>query len=124
MDLNALLAARPTGTTRRTFLKTVPFAGLVLGVGLPGFGNAADEPQKYGGDGMPHGLQDSPRIFVAIAPDGTVSIVVHRSEMGQGVRTSLPRIVADELDADYKRVRVVQAPGDEVKYGNQDTDGS
>ena len=44
--------------------------------------------------------------------------------MGQGVRTSLPRIVADELEADYKRVRVVQAPGDEAKYGNQDTDGS
>jgi isoquinoline 1-oxidoreductase beta subunit len=44
--------------------------------------------------------------------------------MGQGIRTSLPRIVADELEADYKRVRVVQAPGDEAKYGNQDTDGS
>ena len=73
---------------------------------------------------MPHGLQDSPKIFVSIAPDGTVSIVVNRSEMGQGIRTSLPRIVADELEADYKRVRVVQAPGDEVKYGNQDTDGS
>ena len=78
MDLSALLTARPTGTTRRAFLKTVPFAGLVLGVGLPGFGNAADEPQKYGGDGMPHGLQDSPKIFVAIGQDGTVSIVVHR----------------------------------------------
>ena len=85
---------------------------------------AADEPQKYGGDGMPNGLRDSPKIFVSIAPDGTVSIVVNRSEMGQGVRTSLPRIVADELEADYKRVRVVQAPGDEAKYGNQDTDGS
>ena len=122
MDLRTLIAARPTGTSRRSFLKTVPFAGLVLGVGLPG--HAADEPQKYGGDGMPHGLQDSPKIFVSIAADGTVSIVVNRSEMGQGVRTSLPRIVADELDADIKRVRVVQAPGDEAKYGNQDTDGS
>jgi len=124
MDLHALITARPTGTSRRTFLKTVPFAGLVLGVGLPGVGHAADEPQKYGGDGMPNGLRDSPKIFVSIAADGTVSIVVNRSEMGQGVRTSLPRIVADELDADIKRVRVVQAPGDEAKYGNQDTDGS
>jgi isoquinoline 1-oxidoreductase beta subunit len=53
-----------------------------------------------------------------------VSIVVNRSEMGQGVRTSIPKIVADELEADWKRVKVVQAPGDEVKYGNQDTDGS
>jgi len=124
MDLHAHITARPTGTSRRTFLKTVPFAGLVLGVGLPGVGHAADEPQKYGGDGMPNGLRDSPKIFVSIAADGTVSIVVNRSEMGQGVRTSLPRIVADELDADIKRVRVVQAPGDEAKYGNQDTDGS
>ncbi len=73
---------------------------------------------------MPNGLRDSPRIFVSIAPDGTVSVVVHRSEMGQGVRTSMPRIVADELEADLGRVRVVQAPGDEAKYGNQDTDGS
>jgi hypothetical protein len=123
MDLRTLITARHTGTSRRAFLKT-PLAGLVLGIGLPRFGHAADEPQKYGGDGMPQGLRDSPKIFVSIAPDGTVSVVVNRSEMGQGVRTSLPRIVADELEADYKRVRVVQAPGDEVKYGNQDTDGS
>ena len=131
MDLHSLITSRSdtgsgtnSGTTRRSFLKTAPLAGLVLGVGLPRFGLAAEEPQKYGGDGMPHGLQESPKIFVAIAPDGTVSIVVNRSEMGQGIRTSLPRIVADELEADYKRVRVVQAPGDEAKYGNQDTDGS
>jgi isoquinoline 1-oxidoreductase beta subunit len=44
--------------------------------------------------------------------------------MGQGVRTGMPMIVADELEADWSRVRVVQAPGDEVRYGNQDTDGS
>ena len=93
---------RARGTSRRAFLKAAPLTGLVLGVGLPGFGLAADEPQKYGGDGMPNGLRDSPKIFVSIAPDGTVSIVVNRSEMGQGVRTSLPRIVADELEADYQ----------------------
>ena len=111
--------------SRRTFLKTVPaLSGLVLGVGLPGLVQGADEPKKYGGDGMPNGLQDSPKIFVAIGADGIVSITVHRSEMGQGVRTSLPKIVADELEADWKYVRVVQAPGDETKYGNQDTDGS
>jgi isoquinoline 1-oxidoreductase beta subunit len=78
MDLHSLIHAKPTATTRRTFLKSAPLAGLVLCVGLPGFGIAADEPQKYGGDGMPHGLQDSPKIFVAIGQDGTVSIVVHR----------------------------------------------
>lgn len=112
------------GTSRRRFLQAAPLAGLVVGIGLPSLGRAAEEPQKFGGDAMPNGLRDSPKIFVAIAPDGTVSIVVNRSEMGQGVRTSLPRIVADELEADYRRVRVVQAPGDEATYGNQDTDGS
>src|SRR5713226_8449579 len=64
-----------------------------------------------------------PSVYVAIDTDGTAYIVAHRSEMGNGVRTSLPRIVADELDADWARVKVVQATGDE-KYGDQDTDGS
>ncbi|WP_240668575.1 xanthine dehydrogenase family protein molybdopterin-binding subunit [Piscinibacter defluvii] len=126
MDLHALIRAGhgSTATSRRRFLQTAPLAGLVLGIGLPGAGRAAEEPKKYGGDAMPHGLRDSPKLFVSITPDGTVTIVVARSEMGQGVRTSLPRIVADELEADYRRVRVAQAPGDEPTYGNQDTDGS
>jgi isoquinoline 1-oxidoreductase subunit beta len=64
-----------------------------------------------------------PNVYLAIDTDGTAYIVAHRSEMGNGVRTSLPRIVADELDADWSRVKVVQATGDE-KYGDQDTDGS
>ena len=120
-----IFPARRGNASRRTFLKTVPaLSGLVLGIGLTGLAPAADEPKKYGGESMPHGLQDSPKIFVAIGSDGIVSITVHRSEMGQGIRTSLPKIVADELEADWKFVRVVQAPGDEAKYGNQDTDGS
>ena len=64
-----------------------------------------------------------PSIFVGIQPDGRVFIVAHRSEMGNGVRTSLPRILADELDADWTRVRVIQGDGD-AAYGSQDTDGS
>jgi isoquinoline 1-oxidoreductase beta subunit len=64
-----------------------------------------------------------PGIFVGIHSDGTVFIVAHRTEMGNGVRTSLPRILADELDADWSRVKVIQADGDE-RYGSQDTDGS
>jgi isoquinoline 1-oxidoreductase beta subunit len=64
-----------------------------------------------------------PGVYLAIDMDGTAYVVAHRSEMGNGVRTSLPRIVADELDADWARVKVVQATGDE-KYGDQDTDGS
>ncbi|HEY6337151.1 MAG TPA: molybdopterin cofactor-binding domain-containing protein [Candidatus Sulfotelmatobacter sp.] len=64
-----------------------------------------------------------PSLWVGIQTDGVVYIVAHRSEMGNGVRTSLPRILADELDADWARVHVVQGDGDE-RYGSQDTDGS
>ncbi len=110
--------------SRRQFLQGVTaLGGLVLAVGYPSAAHAEDPP-KYGADGMPNGWIDNPLAFVAIADDGTVTIVCHRSEMGQGVRTGMPMIVADELEADWKRVRVVQAPGDEQRYGNQDTDGS
>jgi isoquinoline 1-oxidoreductase beta subunit len=64
-----------------------------------------------------------PSLFLGIDTDGTVYIVAHRSDMGTGVRTSLPRVLADELDADWKRVKVRQADADE-RYGSQDTDGS
>lgn len=64
-----------------------------------------------------------PSVYLGIEPDGTVKIVAHRSEMGTGCRTGLPMIVADELEADWARVHVVQALGD-AKYGSQDTDGS
>ena len=64
-----------------------------------------------------------PSVYLGIDTNGTVFIVAHRSEMGNGVRTALPRIVADELEAVWKLVQVVQATGDE-KYGDQDTDGS
>jgi isoquinoline 1-oxidoreductase beta subunit len=110
--------------SRRQFLQGMSaLSGLVLAVGYPSAARA-DDPPKYGADGMPNGWVDNPLAFVAIGEDGTVTIVCHRSEMGQGVRTGMPMIVADELEADWKRVRVVQAPGDEQRYGNQDTDGS
>src|SRR5580692_6994416 len=64
-----------------------------------------------------------PSVYLAIDTQGTAYIIAHRSEMGSGSRTALPRIVADELDADWARVKIVQATGDE-KYGDQDTDGS
>ena len=63
-------------------------------------------------------------VYLAIDGGGTVTILAHRSEMGQGIRTGLPAVVADELDADWSRVKVVQAPGDPDTYGNQNTDGS
>ena len=91
---------------------------------LPSRPALADDAPKWGADGMPHGTVNNPLAFVSIAPDGTVTIVCHRSEMGQGIRTGMPLIVADEMEADWARVKVAQATGDEVKFGNQDTDGS
>ena len=64
-----------------------------------------------------------PSLWMSIAPDGTVTIVAHRSEMGCGSRTALPLVVTDELDADWARVKINQAIGDS-RYGEQDTDGS
>ncbi|WP_445372211.1 molybdopterin cofactor-binding domain-containing protein [Methylomonas sp. HW2-6] len=115
--------------SRREFLKDLALTGLVLAVGVPQLLQADEtaapaQAEKFGAEAMPHGWVDNPLVFVAIAADGAVTIVCHRSEMGQGVRTSLPMVVADEMEADWERVKVVQAPGDEVRFGNQDTDGS
>ncbi len=64
-----------------------------------------------------------PSVYLGIDPDGTVWIIASRSEMGTTRRTTLPLVVADELDADWKRVRIQQAIGDK-RYGDQNTDGS
>ena len=64
-----------------------------------------------------------PSVYLGIQPDGTVFIVTHRSEMGTGIRTTLPMVAADELDADWSRVRIEQGIGD-ARYGDQNTDGS
>jgi isoquinoline 1-oxidoreductase beta subunit len=116
---------QPVVLSRRGLLQ-LGASGLALAVGGTGqvWAQAPAQPVKYGGDNMPGGTVDNPLVFVSVATDGTVSVVCHRSEMGQGIRTSVPMIVADELEADFKRVRVVQAPGNEAIYGNQNTDGS
>jgi len=110
--------------SRRQMLKGVAATGaFVLAAQFP----AARKAMAYatGADKMPHGVVTNPHVFVSIDKDGIVSIIASRAEMGNGAaRTSLPLIVADELDADWARVRVVQSPGDEETYGNQDTDGS
>ncbi|MEA2776504.1 MAG: isoquinoline 1-oxidoreductase subunit beta [Acetobacteraceae bacterium] len=109
--------------SRRAMLRGLGItAGLVLAV--PVLSRPSLAAYTTGASGMPHGTVNDPRVFVSIAPDGIVTIIAHRSEMGTGVRTSLPLIVAEEMEADWKRVQVRQAPGDDVKYGNQDTDGS
>jgi isoquinoline 1-oxidoreductase beta subunit len=114
--------------SRRSFIGgALTLSGLVLAVRLsPAAAREALKSYKTGGLEMPHGygMAHDPHVFVAIAPDGAVTIVTHRSEMGTGIRTSLPMVIADEMEADWSRVSLVQAPGDEPRYGNQDTDGS
>lgn len=100
--------------SRRNFLRRTFGAGaLVLGARvLPTAAWAALESSVF-----------SPNVFVGVKSDGTVIIVAHRSEMGTGSRTMVPLILANEMAADWKRVRIEQAIGD-AKYGDQDTDGS
>ena len=116
--------------SRRTLLKGTLAGGVVLGLHVGGVARAfAAEVSGTGGsggavpaDGHPQAVF-APNVYVSVAPSGDVFIVVHRSEMGTGIRTSLAMILADELDADWRSVKVVQATGDK-KYGDQNTDGS
>lgn len=98
---------------RRTFLKAtgITATGIVLGLQM---GCSPSKP----------GVPFSPNVYLTINSDGLVTIVAHRQEMGTGIRTGLPMIVADELEADWKKVKLVQAVGDEKTFGNQNTDGS
>ncbi|MGH1417908.1 MAG: molybdopterin cofactor-binding domain-containing protein [Hyphomicrobiaceae bacterium] len=107
--------------TRRGFLQGT---GALFALGAFTAPAEAFVRYKTGGDAMAHGLKYDPLIFVEIGSDGIVTIVAHRAEMGTGSRTSLPMVLADEMGADWKQVKLKQAEGDELKYGNQDTDGS
>ncbi|MAL93625.1 MAG: hypothetical protein CME40_00870 [Haliea sp.] len=104
--------------SRRRFLALTGMTagGLVLGASVvgsrPGLAGVLDTAQGQ-----------SLNLFVTLSEDGAVDIVAHRSEMGTGIRTSLPQVVADEMEADWSRVRVIQALGDPA-YGSQNTDGS
>jgi len=103
--------------SRREFLKVTGATGSVMVLGLC-------VPVLHAGPVSAAVAQPfEPNVFVSFHPDGSVVITVSRSEMGQGVRTALPRIVAEELEADLARVHLVQAVAD-AKYGNQNTDGS
>jgi isoquinoline 1-oxidoreductase beta subunit len=112
---------RVENLSRRGFLHGALSTGaLVLGARLLPGALAAVATKPGGGPGVP---VFEPSVFLAIAADGTVFIVAHRSEMGNGSRTALPRVLADELDADWQRVRLEQAVGD-PRYGEQTTEAS
>jgi isoquinoline 1-oxidoreductase beta subunit len=111
--------ANVQNVSRRAFLSVLGVGGgaLVIGVGVKGFAGLTAAVA----DG---GAAFAPNVFLSIEPSGLVKVIAHRSEMGQGIRTSTTMIVADELEADWTRIQIVQAEGDEKKYGDQNTDGS
>jgi isoquinoline 1-oxidoreductase beta subunit len=88
-------------SSRRDFLKA---SGLVIGFTLPGVQRLAEAaPAEF-----------KPNAYLRVGADGRVTVVVGLSEMGQGVHTAIPMLVAEELDADWSRVRVEQAPADQA----------
>src|SRR5438445_1691069 len=95
----------------------VAVAGRTLAAQSPKKPKTSDEALKERSEGL------RPNVFIHVASDGKVALVNHRSEMGQGVRSTIPALLADELGADPGRVEIEQADGDK-KYGDQNTDGS
>jgi isoquinoline 1-oxidoreductase beta subunit len=115
-----------TATTtidRREFLQEMAAGGLLLAITITGCERVSDA-LRGGRASSASDAPFTPAVYLRIAPNGDVTVIVHRSEMGQGIRTSLAMVVADELEADWSRVHIEQAPGDEKTYGGQDTDGS
>lgn len=110
----------PSDPGRRWFVQALGMGGLVIMVGPQGI-------RRLGAtsDGL-DGQADvwSPVAYVSLGEDGAVTLICHRTEMGQGIRTTMPMIIADEMEADWAKCSVVQADGDEDKYGSQNTDGS
>ena len=109
-----------SGLDRRRFLQLAGAGGLVIAIG-PGGIRRLDAAETLGSDTA---APWEAVAYVTLHPDGSVAIVCHRSEMGQGIRTTMPMIIADEMEADWAQCRVVQADGDDKKYGSQNTDGS
>ena len=112
---------------RRVFLQELAAGGLLIVATATGCRRVQDDLRRItrrGDTPDAGGPPLTPAVYLRIGTDGDVTVIVHRSEMGQGIRTSLAMAVADDLEADWSRVHVEQAPGDEKTYGGQDTDGS
>jgi len=114
------LAPWPAGpTSRREFLRASAAAGgsLLLTYGLPNIAKAAAMGQAEGATAVFN-------AYVRIAPDNIVTIMSKNPEIGQGIKTMLPMLIAEELDVDWKQVRTEQAVADPAHYGRQVAGGS
>ncbi|MAW60949.1 MAG: twin-arginine translocation pathway signal protein [Planctomycetes bacterium] len=109
---------KSTTIERRSFLRMLAGGGLALA-----FGTQAGSAALLSCQDVREAEAFVPELWVTLLPSGEVKIVAHRSEMGTGIATSLPMVVADEMEADWARVTIEQAPGD-ARYGDQNTDGS
>lgn len=112
--------APPPTLDRRNFLKVSALAGggLLVGTYLR-FGSASAQAQSA----PANATEFAPNAFIRIAPDGTVSLIASNSEMGQGAKTALPMIIAEELDVRWEQVEVTQGDLDPA-YGRQFSVGS
>lgn len=90
---------------RNRFLETSLAGGLILA-----FSSSQTGPSDHFGSSLPAGSESTPADFLRIGPDGTVTMLINKSEMGQGVYTSLPMLIAEELECDWKQIRVEPAP--------------
>ncbi|MES2658808.1 MAG: molybdopterin cofactor-binding domain-containing protein [Verrucomicrobiota bacterium] len=107
---------------RRSFLSLSALTGGGLLLGLYA-GDASAQPAEVGQPTEASLGEFSPNAFLRISPDGTVTIVAHKPDMGQGVTTSIPMILAEELDVDWQTVKLEIGRADRA-YGNQLSGGS
>ena len=105
---------------RRDFVKVLGLGGLLFAAGPLGLKRMDGAERLASAWAEPW----APHVYVAVGTDGVVTIICHRSEMGQGIRTTMPMIIADEMEADWSKCRVQQADGDDARFGSQNTDGS
>src|SRR5262245_52857450 len=111
------MKTKPQTIGRRSFLKVTALAG--GGMLLSLYWKSADVEAQFGNDPAP-----VPSAYFRIAADGTITIVAKDPEVGQGVKTMLPMLIAEELDADWKSVKIEQADFDDKKYFGQFAGGS
>ncbi|RYZ91928.1 MAG: xanthine dehydrogenase family protein molybdopterin-binding subunit, partial [Proteobacteria bacterium] len=130
---NEIETQKPSLITRRTFVHGLGLSAVGLYFGCYAYGQTKattepsgktgpkPDPEQPGAEQAAVGL--NPNVFLHLSAAGLLTIVCHRSEMGQGIRSSLPVLIADELGADMKQVKIIQGDGNKA-YGDQNTDGS